>query len=100
MYITLSQAKAHLNIDYSYLDDDNYINDLIGLAESVVELHINRKLDDIVTLNNGVLPAPLSRAMLLFIGEHYKNREIVSFATKTTSLPFNYEYLLDFYQQY
>lgn len=29
MYVTLQQAKKHLNIDDSFTDDDNYILQLI-----------------------------------------------------------------------
>lgn len=29
MYVTLEQAKKHLNIDNSFTDDDNYILQLI-----------------------------------------------------------------------
>ena len=36
MYITVDEAKKHLNIDASFKDDDNYISDLIVVAEDAV----------------------------------------------------------------
>lgn len=106
MYITLSQAKKHLNIDESFIDDDDYINDLISVAELAVELHINQSLSGLTTSTNASgetvneLPAPLKQAMLLMIGGLYSIRENVSFTGKAIAIPYNYQYLLDFYQNY
>lgn len=36
MYITLSEAKKHLQIDSSFTDDDAYITALIEVAEDSV----------------------------------------------------------------
>ena len=36
MYITIDEAKKHLNVDDSYKDDDTYIGDLIKVAEDSV----------------------------------------------------------------
>jgi hypothetical protein len=100
MYITLLQAKKHLNLDDSFIDDDEYIIQLIDVAESIVELHINQSLSNLATANNGILKPPLLQAMLLMIGNFYANREMVSFSMKTLEIPFNYRYLLDFFQNY
>jgi len=96
MFITLAQAKQHLNLtDFS--DDDEYITTLILIAEDVVEKHINQKLTDVATNNDGVLPYSLFAALQLFIGNLYANRETVAFG-KATELKFNYAYLLDLNQ--
>lgn len=100
MYLTLTQAKKHLNLETEFTEDDDYITSLIGVAEATVELHINQKLTDVAANNGDVLPLPLLHAMLLFIGNLYANREMVSFASKTLEIPFNYRYLLDFYRKY
>jgi len=107
MYLTLNQAKKHLNIDDSYIDDDDYINDLISVAESSVELHIDQSLSGLTTSTLNAsgetvteLPAPILHAMLLMIGGLYSIRENVSFTGKAIAIPYNYQYLLDFYQNY
>jgi hypothetical protein len=106
MYITLQQAKKHLNLDDLFIDDDDYIASLISVAEAAVELHINQPLTGLTTNFNvggetvNVLPAPICQAALLMIGNLYANREMVSFSMKTLEIPFNYRYLLDFYKNY
>jgi hypothetical protein len=98
MYITLEQAKQHLNIDQSYSIDDEYITQLIGVAEDVVSKHIDDKLIDI-EIEAGVLPASIVHAMLLLIGNFYANREPVAFAS-SNEIPLNYQYLLSLYKHY
>ena len=100
MYLTIEQAKKHLNLEAEFIEDDSYITSLIQVAEAAVELHINQKLVDVAAINGEVLPLPLLHAMLLMIGNLYANREMISFASKTTEIPFNYRYLLDFYKNY
>lgn len=73
-YITLSEAKGHLNVDADYTGDDQYIEDLILDVEGIVESEICVPLSEIET-ESGVIPRPLRRAMLLLIGSYYKNRE-------------------------
>lgn len=98
MYITLEEAKRHLNIEPEYTEDDSYIKSLIEVAEQAVETHVNEDLKKIA-LNEGQIPKPLVQAMLLMVGNLYQNREIVA-PTKTTNLPYNYEYLIDLYKNY
>ena len=100
MYLTLEQTKKHLNLDTDYIDDDSYITSLMQVAEAAVELHINQKLIDVVAVNGEVLPLPLMHAMLLMTGNLYANRESVSMNGKATEIPFNYRYLLNFFQNY
>lgn len=96
-YITLEQAKKHLNIESSYTEDDEYITSLIGVAESTIESHINEKLADLE--NGGVIPPPLYQAALLFIGNLYQNREPIGIG-KEYQLPYNYEYLINLYRNF
>jgi hypothetical protein len=99
-YLTLKQIKDQLNIDQNFVDEDDFLNQLGDVAEEVVQLHVNSNLDDIIADNKGVLPKPLMQAMLLMCGNLYNNREMVSFSTKTLAIPYNFEYLLDFYKNY
>lgn len=96
--INLKRAKEHLNIEEEFTDDDEYIQSLINVSYDVVNKHINTSIDEIID-ENGIIPTPLQHAMLLMIGNLYQNREIASFAN-ATKLPYNYEYLLNFYKNY
>lgn len=98
MYIPLSLAKKHLNIEDSFTDDDQYLVGLIEAAEQAVRVHVNDDLEAIAEQNGGCIPAPLFQAMLLQVGNYYQNREIVG--SKTVALPFNYQYLIDLYRNY
>lgn len=98
MYITLEEAKKHLNIDTDFTDDDNYILQLIQVAEIVVEKHIDCELTAQMN-ETGKLSYPLIQAMLLLIGNMYANRENVT-VTNMTELPLAYNYILDLYKDY
>jgi uncharacterized phage protein (predicted DNA packaging) len=97
MYIELEQAKKHLNIDNDFLEDDNYIIDLICVCEDAVQRHINIKFEEITI--DSVLPASLQHAILLLIATYYANRETVAFAS-ANKIPFAYDYLLDLFKKY
>lgn len=96
-YITLAQAKKHLNIESGYTEDDSYITTLIDVAESTIESHINEKLADLV--EGGVIPPPLYQAALLLIGNFYQNREPIGIG-RENKLPYNYEYLINLYRNF
>ena len=98
-YIQLYEVKKQLNIDEDFKDDDEYLVDLINVAEQMVEKHIDDKLDEIAKANNYCLPRPLIQAMLLFIGNMYANRESIAF-TSSNEIPLSYNYILDGYKNY
>ena len=99
MFITLDRIKKHLNIDDFYIEDDDYLTTLYEVAEKVVEKHTDSNFSDIAEANGGELPSPLTHAMLLFIGDMYKNRESISF-TSVSAIPFSYDYILSLYKNY
>lgn len=111
-YLNLEQLKKHLNIDADFTDDDAYIESLGEVAESIVEKHLDRKLDSFCDIrysnvpitydgavSYGDLPAPIVHAMLLMVGNLYANRESVTYAN-TYELPLAYQYLLAPYHNY
>ena len=99
MYVTLDIAKKHLNIEPDFHDDDEYIAGLIDAAEQAVRVHTNDgELDEIAARNGGCLPAPLFQAILLMVGNLHQTREVVG--PRTVTLPFNYQYLINLYQNY
>lgn len=98
MYIDTVILKKHLNIDESFIGDDEYIKALYMAAEQAVENHIARPLSEIVD-ERGKLPPSVRHAILLLVGHLYANRESVSFAT-ATEIPLAYQYLLQPYKSY
>lgn len=98
-YIQLYQVKKQINIDEDFKDDDEYLVDLINVAEQMVENHIDDNLDEIAKANGNCLPRPLIQAMLLFIGNLYANRESIAFAS-SSEIPLSYNYILDGFKNY
>lgn len=99
MYLKLYQVKKHLNIDDDFTEDDEYLVDLIHVAEAVIQKHIDDNLKEVAEANGGELPSPLAQAMLLLIGDLYANRESVAY-TSVSELPLSYKYLLSLYKNY
>lgn len=97
MYVTLSNAKKHLQIDQDFKDDDEYLIMLIQVAEDAIESNLNIPLASL--LKNGVLPKSVYHSILLMIGNLYSNREPVSF-TSVTKVPYTLEFLLATYKNY
>lgn len=98
MLVDLQTIKNHLNIDSSFIDDDNYIMQLEEVAEAIVEKHIDRSLEDIIG-EEGEVPKPLLQAMLLFVANLYNNRESVAY-TSATEVPNSLTYILSLYRDY
>jgi len=97
MYLTLQQVKQHLIIDHN--EDDQYLADLITVAENAVcrdlNLHSLKDIEDCT----GMLPASVIQAMLLLIGTLYANRESVTYGNPTV-VPHSYQYLLALNRNY
>jgi len=97
MYLTLQQVKQHLIIDHN--EDDQYLADLITVAENAVcrdlNLHSLKDIEDCT----GMLPASVIQAMLLLIGTLYANRESVTYGNPTV-VPHSYQYLLSLNRNY
>lgn len=69
MIVTLSEAKAHLRVEFT--DEDTAIAGLIAAAESYLEgVGCDVAADP--------MPAALKQAALLLIAEWYQNREASS----------------------
>lgn len=97
MYITLSEAKKHLQIDSSFTDDDAYITALIEVAEDSVAQHLDIALSDLVV--GGELPPTIKQSILLMVGNLYANREPVSYSS-VSKIPYTFEYLVGLYKHY
>lgn len=97
-YISLKSALNHLNIEEVSSCDNEYITDLIGVAEAVVERDVCRSLESMED-KEGKIPAPLKHAILLLVGHYYDNREPVAFA-HSSKVPLSYEHLVNLYKKY
>ncbi|WP_294481852.1 head-tail connector protein [uncultured Bacteroides sp.] len=99
VYVDLQLAKRHLNVEESFVEDDEYIGGLIEAAEAVVEKDVCDKLDTLAQENGGKLPAPLRQCILLMVGQFYANREPVAFA-QSAEVPLSYSHLVSLYRNY
>jgi len=97
MYVTVSQAKKHLQIDETFTNDDSYILELIKVAEDAVALHLDIALDELLV--DGLLPPTVVQSILLLVGNLYSNREPAAFCS-VQKVPYTYEYLLGLYKHY
>lgn len=78
-YISLTEAKHHLNIEDGNTTDDTYIVSLVDAAELAVEHYLQRPLSGIA--HDGRLPADVAHAIKLVLGTLYANRESVTYGT-------------------
>lgn len=78
MYLTVEDLKKHLNVDHS--EDDDYIGELIEVAEDAVSTYLNRPLGEMVG-SDGKLKAAVRHAVRLLVGTWYASRESVAFAS-------------------
>lgn len=92
MYVTLEQAKKHLNIDDSFKDDDKYILDLIKVSEDAVEKNTDIALSEQIV--DGQLPSTIVHSILILVGNFYNNREATSYSVPS-EVPFAYKYLIN-----
>lgn len=106
MLVDLETIKKHLNLDEDFTEDDKYLEMLEGVAETLVQKHIDISFDDLidnsldgVVATEGEVPQPLLYAILLFIGNMYENRESVSY-TSISEVPMSLKYILDMYRNY
>lgn len=79
--VTLSLAKAHLNIDHS--GDDELLQLYIDAAEAYLGNYIGKALADL-----GTVPADLKLAALRLVAFYYEHREAVSFGDAMRLAPY------------
>lgn len=99
MYLKLDAIKKHLNINDDFTADDVYLVGLAEAVETIVERHIDNKLDMLASKSGGGIPKPLLQAMLLLLGHFYESREAVSYVT-ASEVPLSYDYILSLYKNY
>lgn len=95
MYIGVDAIKRHLNIDHDF--DDEYLLELIPVAEDAVSEHIKQDLTSLEV--EGVLPSRLLHAIRLKVGNLYNNRESITYGAPV-HVPLTYHYLLQPFKKY
>jgi len=99
MIITLTEAKQHLNIQESFLEDDTLITDLILVAENVIERDTQHTINSI-EISEGSVPPMLKHAAKILVSTFYENREAVIIGVSVSEVPFSYKYLMSSYKKY
>ncbi len=92
MYVTLEEAKKHLNIDDSFKDDDSYINSLILVAEDAIEKNTDIALNE--QMEGDKLPPSVIHSILLLVGNLYANREATTYSS-ISDVPYSFKYLVN-----
>lgn len=98
MFITLSEARRHLNLDEWFKEDDPYILELIKVAESVMEKRIGKPLDQCIK-KDGEFDPSVKHSILLLIGTYYNQREATT-PSNISPVPYSFEYLADLNKKY
>lgn len=98
MYITLSEARKHCNIDDDFHADDDYFLHLIEVAENAVSKNINRPLYACVG-QDGLLPATIRHQILILVANLYENRESIA-PIQMHSLPKSFDWLASLDKHY
>ncbi|TPM61101.1 phage gp6-like head-tail connector protein [Mesorhizobium sp. B2-2-4] len=91
--VTLSLAKAHMNIDGTA--DDELITLYIGAAETFLGNYIGKPLADL-----DPLPDDLKLAVLKLVAFYYEQREAVAFGITMQIAPYGVTSIADSYREY
>ncbi len=90
--VTLSLAKAHLNIDGTA--DDEILTLYIDAAEAFLSNYIGKPLAGI-----DPVPGDLKLAVLKLVAFHYEQREAVGFGVTMQVAPFSVTSIADAYRE-
>ena len=99
MYLTISQIKAHLNINQDFHEDDDLLILYLQVAEDAISKRIDKKLSDCVDPTTGYLEKSIIQSILLLIGQFYANREATS-PTSVSEIPIGFEWLCNLNKHY
>lgn len=72
VYLTLPEAKKHLNVEHE--EDDDFITELIDVAEDQLSNLLGRDLDSVAD-EAGALPPSLRHALRMIVARFYADRE-------------------------
>ena len=98
MLLTLEEVKTHCRIDQHYHEEDNYLYDLIEVAEHDVAQRIRYKSIE-EAFPDGSMPPNVRHAIKIVVANLYENRESISAAT-LSKVPETLDALLGPYVRY
>ncbi|MDR6831340.1 putative phage protein (predicted DNA packaging) [Bosea robiniae] len=90
--VTLSLAKAHLNIDHS--SDDELIQLYLDAADDWFQAQTGRKIADL-----SPVPADIKLAMLKLAAFYYMHREAVSYGDAVRLAPYGVQAVANSYRE-
>ena len=99
MLVSLDILKKHLNVEESFTDDDEYIEELEEVAEQVVSQDLCVDIEEVESDKVGV-PKPLEQAIKLLVGQYYANREPVAMGVAANAIPYTFDYLKGLYKKH
>ena len=97
-YISLNDAKRHLNVEASFTQDDAYIRSLIETAVVKVAADTSRPVAALLRPDGTIHPIARAAALLL-IGTLYAYRETV-YNGSVNELPLGYQSLCHSLREY
>lgn len=75
--VSLALFKKHVRAD-DFADDDEYLEHLLGAAETAVITATNRGQEELEQMGGGEMPTPIKHAIMLLGAHWYNQRESVS----------------------
>lgn len=93
-YLTLPEAKKHLNVDHD--EDDDFIVEILDVAEDFLSNLLHRPLYA-VEESDGALPPALRHALRMIVARLYADREGYR-SGRMTELPFTIPALISPYR--
>lgn len=94
MYITLKEARKHLELDDFFHEDDEQIIQFIKAAEDVVARRADRPIKDLLDPATGELRPSTKQSILLLIGTFYNQREATT-TMNVKPVPLAFDFLAD-----
>lgn len=85
-YVTVEEAKQHCRIETD--EDDNYINDLIDVAQLQIESYLGKKLTELEDESSDTkIDKRIWHAIRILVDNYYENRGTTAFAS-VSELPY------------
>lgn len=98
LYVSVDDLKVQVNLVREYRDEDEYLLELLEVAEVSVEKHIQQPLAEFVD-EAGKLNPMLRHAIRIIAAHFYANREPVAYG-QPHIIPYTLEYLLQPFKKY
>lgn len=97
MIVTIAQLKKQLNIEDTFIDDDEHLTLLIKAADKAVKNYLDHTPEELAALLNSEDIEDIKLAVLMMCDHWYNNRSAVSFA-QGYNVPKTFEFLLNPYK--